>query len=80
MKKLSARWMPRASLDHKRDRVMISKQCLEIFQHNPDEFLHRFIIVHETWIHYFTPETKEQNNGLQPGEPTSKKAKTIKSA
>jgi len=46
MKKLSARWVPRLlTVDHKRDRVMISKQCLEMFQHNPDEFLRRFITV-----------------------------------
>ena len=32
-----------------------------MFQHNPDEFLRRFITVDETWIHYFTPETKEQS-------------------
>ncbi|KAG5325763.1 MOS1T transposase, partial [Pseudoatta argentina] len=33
MKKLSARWVPRLiTVDHKRDRVTISKQCLEMFQ------------------------------------------------
>ncbi|KYN32545.1 hypothetical protein ALC56_13143, partial [Trachymyrmex septentrionalis] len=42
----------------KRDCVTISKQCL-MFQRNPDEFLRRFITVNETWIHYFTSETKE---------------------
>jgi len=47
------------SLDHKRDRVTISK-CLEMFQCNLDEFLRRFITVDETWIHYFTSQTKEQ--------------------
>ncbi|KAG5336736.1 SETMR methyltransferase, partial [Acromyrmex heyeri] len=52
MKKLSARWVPRLlTVDHKRDRVTISKQCLEMFQRNPDEFLRRFITVDETWIH-----------------------------
>jgi len=35
---------------------MVSKQY---FQRNPDEFLRWFITVDETWIHYFTPETKE---------------------
>jgi len=56
MKKLSASWVPRLLIvDHKRDRV-ISKQCLEMFQRNPDEFLRRFITVDETWIHYFTRE------------------------
>jgi len=67
---------------HKRDRVMISRQCLEMFQHNPDEFLRRFITVDETWIHYFTtPETKEQSKQWTSlGEPAPKKAKTVKSA
>jgi len=32
------------TVDHKRDRVTISKQCLEMFQRNPDEFLRRFIV------------------------------------
>ena len=81
MKKLSTRWVSRLlTVDHKRDRVMISKQYLEMFQHNPDEFLHRFT-VDETWIYYFTPETKEQSKQwTSPGEPTPKKAKTVKSA
>ena len=49
MKKLSARWVPRLfAVDHKRDRVTISKQCLEMFQRNPDEFLRRLITVDET--------------------------------
>jgi len=61
MKKLSARWVPHLLIDHKRDRVTISKQCLKMFQRNPDEFLRRFITVDETWIHYFTSETKEQS-------------------
>ncbi|KAG5314632.1 SETMR methyltransferase, partial [Acromyrmex insinuator] len=61
------------TVDHKRDRV-ISKQCLKMFQHNPDEFLRRFIIVNETWIHYFIPETKEQSKQwTSPSEPIPKK-------
>ncbi|XP_018393225.1 PREDICTED: uncharacterized protein LOC108772230 [Cyphomyrmex costatus] len=72
MKKLSARWMPRLfTVDHKLHRVTISKQCLEMFQRNPDEFLRPFITVDETWIHYFTPETKEQSKQwISPGEPS----------
>ena len=81
MKKLSARWVLRLlTVDHKHDRVTISKQCLEMFQRNPDEFL-RFITVDETWIHYFTPEMKEQSKQwASPGEPAPKKVKTVKSA
>jgi len=61
--------------------MMISKQCLEMFQHNPDEFLCRFITVDEIWIHYFTSETKEQSKQCTSlGELPPKKAKTIKSA
>ncbi|KAG5314932.1 SETMR methyltransferase, partial [Acromyrmex insinuator] len=64
MKKLSARWVPRLlTVDHKRNCVTISKQCLVMFQRNPDEFLRRFITLDETWMHYFTLETKEQEEG-----------------
>ncbi|KAG5325865.1 MRP4 protein, partial [Acromyrmex heyeri] len=72
MKKLSARWVPRLlTVDHKHDHVTISKQCLEMFQRNPDEFLRRFITVDEIWIHYFTPETKEQSKQwTSPSEPS----------
>ena len=62
MKELSARWLSRLlTVDHKRDRVTISKQCLEMFQCNPDELLRRFITLDKIWIHYFTPKTKEQS-------------------
>ncbi|KAG5312849.1 SETMR methyltransferase, partial [Acromyrmex insinuator] len=80
MKKLSARWVPRLlTVDHKRNRVTISKQCLKMFQRNvPDKFLRRFITVDETWIHYFISETKEQSKQwISPSEPAPKKAKTV---
>lgn len=32
-----------------------------MFQRNPDDFLHRFTIVNETWIYHYTPDTKEQS-------------------
>ncbi|KAG5313928.1 SETMR methyltransferase, partial [Acromyrmex insinuator] len=67
MEKLSARWVPRLlTVDHKRDRVTISKQYLEMFD--------------ETWIHYFTPETKEQSKQWTSPSELAKKAKTMKSA
>ena len=64
-----------AHCHHKRDNVTISKQCLEMFQHNPDAFLCRFIIVDETllWI----TETKEQSKyWTLSGESAPKKTKT----
>lgn len=30
-----------------------------MFKHNSTEFLRRFITVDETWIHHYTPETKQ---------------------
>ncbi|XP_018375304.1 PREDICTED: histone-lysine N-methyltransferase SETMAR-like [Trachymyrmex cornetzi] len=49
MKKLSARWVPRLlTVDNKRMRLSISKQCLELFKRNPNEFLCRVVTVDET--------------------------------
>jgi len=49
-----------------------------MFKRNPKEFLRRFITVDETWIHYYTPETKEQSKQwTKSGEFTPKKAKMV---
>jgi histone-lysine N-methyltransferase SETMAR len=82
MTKLSARWVPRLlTVDNKRNRVVASQQCLELFQRNPNEFMRRYVTVDETWIHYYTPETKEQSKQwTSPGERAPKKAKTVPSA
>ena len=82
MKKLSARWVPRLlTVDQKRNRVTISKKCLDKFKRNSNEFLRRYVTVDETWIHYYTPEMKEQSKQwTSPGERAPKKAKTIPSA
>ena len=46
---------------------------------NPSEFLRWYITVDETWIHFYTPETKEQSKQwIAPGEPAPKKAKRVK--
>jgi histone-lysine N-methyltransferase SETMAR len=82
MKKLSARWVPRLlTVDQKRNRVTMSKQCLDKFQRNPSEFLRRYVTMDETWIHYYTPETKEQSKQWTSSTETApKKAKTVPSA
>jgi len=82
MRKLSARWVPRLlTPDKKRNRETTSEQCLTLFKRNPKEFLRRFVTVDETWIHWYTPETKEQSKQwTAPGEPASKKSKTVPSA
>jgi len=54
---------------------------LTLFQRNPKEFLRRFVTVDETWIHWYTPETKEQSKQwISPDEPAPKKAMTVPSA
>jgi len=54
---------------------------LTLFKRNPKEFLHRLVTVDETWIHWYTPETKEQSKqSTSPGEPAPKKANTVPSA
>lgn len=82
MKKLSARWVPRLlTADQKRYRATTSEQCLAKFKSNPNEFLRRFVTVDETWIHHYTPETKNQSKQwTSANERAPKKAKTVNSA
>ncbi|XP_058791405.1 uncharacterized protein LOC131664372 [Phymastichus coffea] len=81
MRKLSARWVPRLlTADNKRIRVTSSGQCLELFNRNPKEFFRPYVTVNKTWIHWYTPETKEQlKQWTLPGERAPKKAKTVPS-
>lgn len=82
MKKLSARWVPRLlTLDQKRVRMQISQECLDRFNKNQTDFMRRFITTDETWVHYYTPETKMQSKQwTEPGCSAPKKAMVVKSA
>ncbi|GBM44793.1 hypothetical protein AVEN_148295-1 [Araneus ventricosus] len=67
-------------MENKRNRVINSKVGLALFRRNLDEYLRRYITVDESWIHYYTPETKEQSKQwVFKGDPAPKKAKTVKS-
>jgi histone-lysine N-methyltransferase SETMAR len=58
IKKLCARWVPRLlTADQKHTRMKISEQCLERFNKNKTEFVHRFITMDGTWIHHYTAES-----------------------
>jgi DNA-binding Xre family transcriptional regulator len=49
MKKVCARWVPRLlTADQKRTRMKISEQCLERFNKNKTDLVHRFITMDET--------------------------------
>ena len=82
MKKLSARWVPRLlTNDQKQFRTQISRECLARFQENTTDFVRRFITTDETWVHHYTPETKEQSKQWKHrGSPPPKKALSVKSA
>ena len=40
-----------------------------VFNGNPKEFLRWFVTMDETWIHYYTPESREgSKQWVKPGE------------
>ena len=82
MKKLCAKWVPRSlTIDQKRIRVNNSEQNLAYFNRNPREFLRRFVTMDETWIHYYTPDSREASREwVEPGGSAPKRPKTQKSA
>lgn len=80
--KICARWVPRLLTDElKSVRVRASQAGLELLRHNPKDFWHRFITVDETWVHHYTPETKEDSKQwTKRGQSAPVKAKTVPSA
>jgi hypothetical protein len=47
--------------DQKHTRMKISEQCFEHFNKNKTDFVRRFITMDDTWIHHYTPESKQQS-------------------
>lgn len=74
--------MPRLlSVEQKRIRLTNSRDCLEMFEADPQDFMDRFVTMDETWVLHYTPEFKQQSKQWKRSdEPTPKKAKTILSA
>ncbi|GFV04962.1 histone-lysine N-methyltransferase SETMAR [Trichonephila clavipes] len=59
MRKLCSHWVPRMiSADQKQQIIDNSKRCLELFKGNKHDYLSRNVTMDETWIHYYTPESK----------------------
>ncbi|XP_023231277.1 uncharacterized protein LOC111631292 [Centruroides sculpturatus] len=82
MRKLCARWVPRLlTMGQKQRREDVSIESLAMFRSNKAAFLRRFITMDETWVHHFTPETKEQSKQwTERGESAPKKEKTVPAA
>ncbi|GBN33918.1 CCR4-NOT transcription complex subunit 1 [Araneus ventricosus] len=79
VKKISAKWVRHLlSMENKRNCVLNSQASLALSLCNPDEFMCQYTTVDETWIHYYTPETKDQSKQwVFKNDPA---LKTVKSA
>ena len=63
--------------DQKQERVDDSERCLELFQPNKKDFSMRSVIIDETWIYHYTPESNRQSaEWTSKGENSSKRPKT----
>jgi hypothetical protein len=61
--------------------MKISEQCLEHFNKNKTDFVRQFITTDETWIHHYTPESKQQSKQWkEAGCSASKKTRSVPSA
>ena len=79
MRKLSAHWVPRLlTVDQKHTRRTLSRTNLNLLEEDPANFLKRYVTMDETWVHHFTPGTKQQSKQWNhPGSTLPKKAKTV---
>ena len=78
MRKLLSKWVPRLlTVDQKRQCVVDSERCLELFRRNKPNFLRRYVTVDESWIHHYTPESKRSSaEWTAVGKKRSKRQKT----
>ena len=78
MRKLLSKWVPRLlTVEQKRQRVVDSERCLELFRRNKPNFSRRYVTMDETWIHHYTPELKRSSaEWTAVGEKRLKRPKT----
>ncbi|KAF7273486.1 hypothetical protein GWI33_013807 [Rhynchophorus ferrugineus] len=63
MRKLCAKWVPRKlTFNQKQRRVDDSEQCLKMIKRNKPEFLRRYVLMGETWLHHFTTKSNRQSS------------------
>jgi len=80
--KACARWVPRVLSDEmKAERVRLSRELLERFEKDGEDFLMKIITDDEMWVHHRDPENKRQAIDYRHKEsPQLKKFKTQASA
>ena len=68
-RKVCARWVPRMLCDEmKAERVHISRELLERFEKEGEDFLKQIITGDETWVHHYDPENIRQSMGYRHKE------------
>ncbi|KAF7286446.1 hypothetical protein GWI33_005364 [Rhynchophorus ferrugineus] len=82
IRNLCAKWVSRElTFDQKQRRVDDSEQCLKMIKRNKPEFLHRYVIMDETWLHHFTSKSNRQSSEWTAHNETApKRWKTQQSA
>ena len=81
MRKLCSKRVPRLITVDQKQCVNNSECCLQLFQYNKKEFLHKYVTMDETWIHHFTPESNLQSSEwTAAGESHPNQVKTQTSA
>jgi len=82
MRKFSEKWVPKClNADQKLQRCQSSEQILELFRRDPNDFLSRLMIMDETWLYHYDPETKQQSiEWRHSGSPRPKKIRVQKPA
>ncbi|XP_035205887.1 uncharacterized protein LOC118180914 [Stegodyphus dumicola] len=82
MKKVFPKCVPHVlTMAQKQQQVDDLQSCLSLFTRNKQDFLRRYVTMDETWIHYFTLESKQQSaESRAAGESHPKRPKTKQSA
>ncbi len=82
MRKVSARWVPRLLTNaHREARMSAALELLSRYHEEGEDFLSRIVTGDESWVHYWTPETKEASKvWKRKDEEAPHKAKQIPSA
>jgi hypothetical protein len=80
--KVSARWFSRLlSPEHRERRLVAVTQLLQRYEREGAEYLDSIVTCDETWVHYFTPESKRASKQCKhTHSPPPKEAKAILSA
>ena len=78
-RKVCARWVPRMLSDEmKAERVRISRELLERFEKEGEDFVKKIITGDETWVHHYDPENKRQSVEYRHNESPQPKKIIIK--